>query len=271
MNITRTLSAVLLTTLLAACGGATPPGPVTSPPSPTTPGQPAPVPPGTPAPEDPVQAYTMQGVVVNAQGEPLAGVEVWADNTLYYNMNALGVTDSKGHYRIELPREQLGTWRAGGRFLRTYHGETYDLGLVVDDEAPFQAEDGAVRNFTLLTSGPRPDGGAYGGTVWAYGNYSNGNFQNKDVELTLTPDGPLLDGSAGTVLKRFLDGSTVRDVPIGRYTVTARYAAQGEAPQEMLVMRQDETIFAPSTTLMFRKEPGYGVMADFNLKLASKP
>ena len=55
-----------------------------------------------------------------------------------------------------------------------------------------------------------------------------------------------------------------------RYKVTARYLPEGGAPQDMLVMRQDENMFEPSTTLMFRKEPQYGTMADFNLKLANK-
>ena len=265
-NTTRTFTALLLTALLAACGGATTPsgGGGTTPP-PASPVTPAPTNPAAPAP------YVLQGVVNNAQGQPLAGVEVWADNTLYDNMNVLSVTDAQGRYSIALPRDQLGTWQAGGRFQRSYHGETYELSLEVDNEAAFTADTGAVRNFTLRTSGERPDGHYYGGTVWVYGNYSQGDFKNKDVELTLTPDGPLLDGSAGETLTRFVDGNTVADVPIGRYKVTARHVPEGGAPRNMLVMRQDEDTFAPSTILMFRKEPQYGVMTDVNLKLAPLP
>ncbi|GGO38728.1 carboxypeptidase regulatory-like domain-containing protein [Deinococcus humi] len=266
MNALKNVSALFLATTLAACGGTEP---VARPPVVTPPGNPGPIDPGPIDPSKPTP-YTMKGVVKNAQGQPLAGVEVWADNTLYYDMNVLGTTDSQGRYSIALPRDQLGTWRAGGRFQRSYHGETYELSLEVD-EAAFATDAGAIRNFTLKTSGDRPDGHYYGGTVWVYGNYSNGDFKNRYVELTLTPDGPLLDGSAGETLKRFVDGNTVADVPIGRYTVTARYLPEGGTPQNMLVMRQDEDTFASSTTLMFRKEPKYGVMTDFNLKLASKP
>ena len=214
--------------------------------------------------------YTMKGTVKNSAGQPLAGVEVWADNTLYYNMNVVGRTDAQGRYSLSLPRDQVGTWQAGGTFKTVYHGTTYELGMKLDNDAAFATDAGAIRNFTVLTSGEKPGGGYYGGTVWVYGNYKNGDFKNRYVELTLTPDGPLLDGSAGETLKRFVDGNTVVDVPIGRYTVTARYLPEGGSPQPMLVMRQDEDTFAPSTTLMFRKEPQYGIMADFNLQLAPR-
>lgn len=64
--------------------------------------------------------YIMTGVVKNSAGQPLSGVEVFADNTLslYHNMNALGTTDAQGRYRIELPCE-VGTWRPGAYVQRT--------------------------------------------------------------------------------------------------------------------------------------------------------
>lgn len=46
-----------------------------------------------------VTPYVMQGVVRDAAGRPLAGVEVFADNTLYYNANVLARTDAQGRYR----------------------------------------------------------------------------------------------------------------------------------------------------------------------------
>ncbi|BDP44026.1 hypothetical protein DAETH_39950 (plasmid) [Deinococcus aetherius] len=265
MNAARIVSALLLATTLAACGETTATGPVTEPPVVNPPSDPGTTDPSQPTP------YTMKGVVRNASGEPLAGVEVWADNTLYDNMNVLGRTDAQGRYSLSLPRDQLGTWQAGGAFKTVYNGDAYELGMEVDNTASFATDAGAIRNFTVKTSGEKPGGGYYGGTVWVYGNYKNGDFKNRYVELTLTPDGPLLDGSTGETLKRFVDGNTVADVPIGRYTVTARYLPEGGAPRNMLVMRQDEDTFAPSTTLMFRKEPKYGVMTDFNLQLAPQP
>jgi hypothetical protein len=52
-------------------------------------------------------------------------------------------------------------------------------------------------------------------------------FFIEDVELTLTPDGLLADGNAGQIITKSLtdigggeDG--ISDVPVGRYTITAR-------------------------------------------------
>lgn len=214
--------------------------------------------------------YVLKGTVKNPSGRPIPGVEVWADNTLYSNMNALGRTDAQGHFVIELPRDRLGTWHAGARFRTVYDGEAYELDLAVDNDAAFATDKGAVRNFTLLTSGKRGDG-YWGGTVWAYPSSRGGNFENKDVEVTLTPVGPLLYGSAGQVLKRRMDGNTIPDVPLGKYRITARCVPQGGPAVNMLVKSPQKDEWATSLVVTFRREPQYGVMADFDLSLPGAP
>ncbi|WP_309895131.1 carboxypeptidase-like regulatory domain-containing protein [Archangium sp.] len=253
MTLEKSLSALLLAVTLAACGAC------------TSPGEPPPTTPGTPGTSS---AYTMRGTVVNVAGQPVPGAEVWADNTLHYNMNVLGTTDAQGRYSLTLPRDSLGTWRAGGKLRKQYHGQSYDMNLEVNDESAFQADAGAVRNFILKISGERPGGGYYGGVIWPDGNYSNGNFTMGQVELTLTPDGPLLDGSAGEVLKRTLDGNSVGNVPLGKYTVSARYVPAGGTPREMLVSPRDVTNWGQTVSIIFQKSPEYGFLADFAIKLA---
>lgn len=263
MNATRTISALLLSVALAACGDASP--------APTTPlpGNNGPTTPGPTNPTAPTP-YTMKGVVKNAAGQPLAGVEVWADNTLGYNQNALGKTDAQGRYSISLPRDQIGTWQAGGKFGRQYHGQWFELSLVVDNDTAFATADGAIRNFTLMTSGEQPGGGYYGGTVWAYLSFGGDEFEMNRVEVTLTPDGPLLDGSAGQTLKRFVKGNLIEDVPIGRYRISAMYRPEGGTPRPMVVMNRSEQEYADSTVVMFEYAPKYGIMAEFNLQLPTQ-
>ncbi|WP_052351638.1 hypothetical protein [Deinococcus pimensis] len=259
-TLTRSIAILLLGVTLAACGDAASGVGTGSPSSNVGGGAGGPV---TGA------AYTMTGTVRNAAGQPLPGVEVWADNTLYYNMNALGTTDAQGRYSIALPRDALGTWRAGGRFQKKYAGQWYDLSLDVDNPAAFSADTGAVRDLTLRISGERTGGGFWGGTVYAYGSYGAGSFDLDHVELTLTPEGPLLDGSAGKVITTGLDGSVVRDVPIGQYRVSARYLPDGEAPRAMLVAPPNTDAYGTSATLTFEQSVSYGQLLDFNLKLAN--
>ncbi len=101
-----------------------------------------------------------------------------------------------------------------------------------DNPNAFAGFDGAVRNFTWKISGAKPDVGYYGSPVKAYGELLS--FINMpDVELTLTPDGVLIDGSAGAVIKKRLvdvGGGEygIDDVPIGKYTITARNAVTNQ-------------------------------------------
>ncbi|SMB82869.1 hypothetical protein [Deinococcus hopiensis] len=214
--------------------------------------------------------YVLKGTVKNPAGQPIPGVEVWADNTLHYNMNALGKTDAQGRFVIALPRDRLGTWRAGARFKTVYDGETYELDLDVDNGAAFATDKGAVRNFTLLISGRRGNG-YWGGTVWVYPSSRGGHFENKDVEVTLTPVGPLIGGGVGQVLRRRVDGNTIPDVPLGKYRVMARYVPRSGPAVDMLVKSPQKDDWASSGVITFRREPQYGVMADFDLSLPRVP
>ncbi len=258
MHAPRLFTALLLSATLATSGAA--PTAHTSKPAPT-----AATNASTPTP------YTMRGTVKNAAGKPLAGVEVWADNTLYYNMNALATTDAQGRYSIPLPHDQPGTWRAGGRFKAKFNGEWFELDLNVDQTAAFPSAAGAVRNFTLVISGEREGGGWYGGMVWPYTSGRGGDFEMDQVEFTLTPDGPLIDGSAGKPLKRFVTGPAIQDVPIGRYRVTARYVPKGGPAQAMLLLPRDADDWRSSVTITFRRSPQYGPFADFTVGLAPQP
>ncbi|MFC4637850.1 hypothetical protein [Deinococcus hohokamensis] len=207
--------------------------------------------------------YVLKGTVRNAAGQPVPGVDVWADNTLYHNMNVLGRTDAQGQFVLRLPTGQLGTWRAGARFRTVYQNVPFELDLQVNDEAAFSADRGAVRHFTLLTSGPRGDR-FWGGTVWP-NNGSGYSFGR--VEYTFTPVGPLVDGTAGQVLKRFEQHNTIDDIPVGKYRVTARYLPEGGPAQDMQLKSRQGDDWGTSVTITFRREPQYGVMADFDVRL----
>ena len=192
--------------------------------------------PTAPGPTDPSAGF-VRGTVVDAAGRPLAGVQVFADNTLYYNANAIGVTDAQGRYRVDV-REPIGTWHVSARLERTYHGRTYEFDLHPDNDAAFPGVDGAVRNFEWRLSGATPTGDDYGARAYVYVNASADGTVHpaySDVEVTFTPDGPLPDGSAGTPVTARLETFRVEDVPLGRYVVTADHAPAAGARRAMEV------------------------------------
>lgn len=180
-----------------------------------------------------IEAGIMKGLVTDAQGKPLAGVKVFAGHTLYYNTNAIGVTDANGRYRIEV-RQPAGSWRATAQLERKFNGKTFGFDLAPNSDDPFTGSSGAIRSFTWKLTGERPDGGHYGSMVIAYADFFQPDLSLEQVELTLEPVGALVDGSAGRKITGKLvhtaDGEAIRDVPVGRYKVTARNAVPGETP-----------------------------------------
>ena len=197
----------------------------------------------------------LQGVVHDAQGRALEGVQIFADHTQYYNTNAIGVSDAGGKYRIDV-RQPVGSWHATAQLKRSFNGKNYTFALAPDNDNPFAGVQGAVRNFEWKLSGPRLDGlGNYGGLVTVYKDYGNFNLVMSEVEITLTPVGPLVDGSIGQTITRKLvltgDGDGLEDVPVGRYSVTARYVPAGEAPRPLVIRLRDQGSYQSSLTADF--------------------
>jgi hypothetical protein len=179
------------------------------------------------------------GTVRDGAGRPIAGAQVVADHMLYQAVYVLGTTDAEGRYRLDLG-QQIGSWRVNASLLRSYHGRTYRVPLHSDTDVPFAGIDGAVRHFTWRLTGETHQGTAYGVPAWVYVNASPDNtvdlVRYPDVEMTFTPVGPLIDGSAGQrVVVRLTDGFRVEDLPLGRYAVTARWVPADGAPRAMAV------------------------------------
>lgn len=163
------------------------------------------------------------GKVIDSEGNPISGVEIVIENSILYASYIKGSTKADGTYKIKM---QPGAWYAHAYLKKNYNGKDYKLELHSDNAETF-SEDGAVRNFTWKLEGrtPRSDYGFYGGFIQLSSDF--GFYDIEDVELTLTPIGPLIDGSAGKTLKLrvgdhyWVQRYQIEDIPIGRYSVKA--------------------------------------------------
>lgn len=242
-------------------------------PEPTPVPTPAPTPEPTPAPSiEEVEPYVVKGYVRNAQGNPIPGVTVYADNQLLYDSNVGGVTDENGHYRIELPQVAT-TWNMSTSFTREYNGKELNFFLRSDVDQPFAENTGAIRNFTLKDIVGHieinPD-------FWSFDD-SLPEFQMSDLEVTLTPVGALLDGSAGqTITKRAevlsTGGHGVEKIPLGRYKITARWMPEGHDPMSMLLRIKATGQFVQSLEFDFHNPLGAPsiFLNEFEAKLSSQ-
>lgn len=88
--------------------------------------------------------WIMTGVVRNAAGQPLEGVDVSARNTVYYNMNVVARTDRQGRYRIALPHE-VGTWAPYATIHRPWGDQVFQFTVYPGSAAPFGTSPGASR------------------------------------------------------------------------------------------------------------------------------
>ena len=196
-----------------------------------------------------------------------------------------------------------------------FRGQNYDLEMhPLDgktngtDKGDFRGNSGpgVVRDFVLRMRGVRPGYSAaedtqtrypyvyYGGVVNLDGFFSSKPgvgyedatslsqaFKEGNVEVTLTPDGPLLDGSIGqpivssTPVAAFKLGGNwklrmIRNVPLGIYTATARIVLPG-GESRPLVMRPDirsATQRTPGLSLNFAPSRFTGLISSPTLYLS---
>ncbi|RKH43199.1 carboxypeptidase-like regulatory domain-containing protein [Corallococcus llansteffanensis] len=207
-----------------------------------------------------VESNVMKGRAVDSQGKGLAGVEITAHNQFQTGTTVKTMTGADGAYRLDVSNP-TGPWLGNATLETTYHGAPYRFTLVPDDSATFAGNVGALRNFTWKLTGAKPDGGNNGGIVTVYfENFTDpdnpGSIVNdSDVELTLTPDGPLVDGSAGTTItakaEQTTEGYGLPDVAVGRYTIKARYTPQGQTPRPLLIRVRNTGSYNPTVTTDF--------------------
>jgi hypothetical protein len=208
---------------------------------------------------------TVRGMVRDGGGRPIAGAKiiVHASAAGGFRTSVTGRTNAQGIYEIPLPVGICQVVNADCQV--TFLDQTYRLPLhpADGDLENFPSQAGHVENFVLRTYGTTAtdSSGNYGGTLRLISqSFIKGGF----VEVTLTPDGPMLDGSKGKTLVFRVPSSEsqagsehfFQGIPLGRYTMKARLY-DGE---DVLPMRIQNTFgeSAPSTafTVVFEGNPG---------------
>ncbi len=184
-----------------------------------------------------VRGHVLEGRAIDARGNPLKGVSIYAGNpewdNYYVAAPIIASTDKGGNYVIpELLDGQI--YKAFARIPVDFHGKEFCLRLspaTSSEYETFSATDGAVRNFEWKLQGKMKDspfgedesGAQYGGSVQIFPTFSNGDDYTGKVELRLYPTGPLVDGSEGKEVIRTvgLKSNIALDIPLGTYRASA--------------------------------------------------
>lgn len=173
----------------------------------------------TPTAQQKASKGFVTGKVVDASGKPIAGAQIIADNTLYYNTNAIGYTNAKGEYRLDV-RQPLGTWNITAKLLLKYEGERIEIDLIPQNDQVVAGNVGGVRNFVF-----KPAETTYGNLGMVNVRMALGFYPEVErLKVTLKPVGTLADGTKGKTIEAKLvstgDGYIVKNVMYGTYDVT---------------------------------------------------
>jgi hypothetical protein len=186
-------------------------------------------------------------VVLDTNGQPIAGAKVRADNSALYG-SAEVTTDANGRYK--LPKLEIGSWKIYAWKDVTYKGQVYQLRMGMDKATDYDAVspgvNGVVKNFKWQLSGPIPDrpqqpqssSGYFGGALRFANMDQNFAFmpQGTEVTITLTPVAGTtrFDGSAAQVIRKtFTIGAAnvinywLQDIPQAEYRITAESNLNG--------------------------------------------
>jgi hypothetical protein len=221
-SLIAALRATLLAATLAACSSSTDPGGDSGPP-------------GDPGGDDPPGQQpgggssqpgpgVVVGRVVDTRGRPIADAVVWIEPALTTGL-ARTRTGADGRYAVRGLFTNIPYYAKAWTEVE-YNGRQYCLRLGMPNESGFDSFvplQGEVRDFRWqLTGEIGPyDELYFGGEVRLFGDGSTGDADQ--IELHLTPVGPLIDGSAGTPLTVTAPANTylIQDIPPGVYSVTA--------------------------------------------------
>lgn len=213
------------------------------------------------------QKGVVSGRALDPNGKPLANADITVNHTQFHNHNILGKTDANGRYNLSVT---AGSWYVRGTVNVRFDNKTYTLDLFPETLGAFAGTEGAVRNLRWKLSGEKPRefgmSGYYGGSLDVYGSIGE-FFDTDNVEFTLEPVGPLIDGSTGKTLKVKADALSAKDIPLGRYAITARYLPDNQ--QMVLRKRNANQTYQSVVTTSF--DPAYaGAAGSYQLALEVK-
>jgi len=240
----RTFAAVLTIALVAcsACGGADD----SAGPTPSTPDD----------PQTSLLPGEVTGTVVDSHGAPIAGAKIWVRPALTTGL-LTATTDANGRYDVQgiasIP------YRAYAWQFVNYRGSKLCLRLASSSESDYDSfvpSHGVVRNFRWKLEGEieANSGEFFGGDIRVF---TPGTPSGSKLMITLTPDGPLVDGSAGRTIT--LDAGAadllLTGIPVGVYKASAAFIDANGNRTELEVNRDGSGHpYSAQTTMDWKTE-----------------
>src|SRR4051794_901941 len=200
------------------------------------------------------------GRITNAAGNPLQGVKVTIEHTVWHDSYVFATTDNNGNYKVAIPADPAGDWTAKAQIKKSAYGQEYTFDLAPGSTDAFNCNSAVVRDFTWKLSGERIEAGTYYGAhvdLYQFGT----DVSMDNLKLVFTPvESTLIDGSPATTIERKVEDVAgtymVKDIPI------AKYKAKAVFPGKILLLdnrHDDNDAPAAEQPVVFGK---YGYLGD---------
>jgi Carboxypeptidase regulatory-like domain len=174
-----------------------------------------------------LEPFTVSGTVLDTKGRPLKNARVWIKPDFVYGRSEVS-TNAEGRYIV---RNLLkATYRAFAYTEVVFNSKKSCVRLAMpnpDDYNSFAVDQGSQRNFRWQLTGKVGREDTHFGATIRLANTSGYYATTRSIELTLTPTGPLIDGSTGKVIVREVSleppasDDALNDIPIGLYQLRA--------------------------------------------------
>lgn len=226
-------------------------------------------------------AGMVKGKIVNAQGQPVSGAKVYASHDTWFNTHVIGQTDANGNYQLNLKGQPAGTWSVYAQLAKNFNGKNYDFRIDPENTASLTTTEGGIRNMIWKLTGVIPgstDDTRMGGYVVFMGT-SDDFVPVNEIEIKLVPQGTLVDGSTGTTIVRRAEifpvplfslyaNEGLRDIPVGRYAISARRILANGSTQPMEITTAGGTVYTPVlTTDFFQEQPARYQQVALNIRV----
>ena len=221
--------------------------------------------------------HTIVGDFVGVDGKPIPNVDVYRvfvwGTTIAAEKTHYGLeVDAKGHFEQQVPD---GLYQIKASCIVKHAGGRVPVDLVWLDDKRLGIDQasagGIVRDYCLAMSGlkagedPKNIGSYVGGGIKVTGppyTLSGGSYSTRHpgakVQVTLTPQGPLVDGSRCQALTIDIDiaeldyGSRPRKVPLGVYRFSATLIDKDGSKHALQCKRASDNAYAASVDIFWQ-------------------
>jgi hypothetical protein len=217
-----------------------------------------------------LEPYTVTGIVLDTKGQPLEGALIRLRQDFVSGRTEV-TSGPDGRYKASSSVQHDNASYEIEAFIEVpYNGQTVCQRLGMpnpNDYNSFTLDKGTERNFQWQLTGRIGNYESFLGATLSIWSASQVSDDAKAIELTLTPTGPMIDGSEGSVTVQEvppgnMETASLYDIPIGPYAVQATLIGHDGSRSPINIMTRGYDSYMPELSLEWESTNNCGFGTD---------